>query len=88
MAITFDPAMEHHLTAALHQEGGELTLSLPAEMAVILNRKIAEAWKSAMDQGKDKTVLRISRDPNVAKRIREELLKKKKDKAKESEKKE
>ena len=57
LAITFDPAMEHHLTAALHQEGGELTLSLPAEMAVTLNRKIAEAWKSAMDQGKDKTVL-------------------------------
>jgi flagellar biosynthesis protein FlhA len=56
-AITFDPAFEHQLTAALRQEGGELVLNVPAETAMELNRRAADAWKSAMDQGKDKTVL-------------------------------
>jgi flagellar biosynthesis protein FlhA len=57
LAITFDPAFEHRIVAALHQENGELVLGLPAEIAVELNRRVAAAWKSAMDQGKDKTVL-------------------------------
>jgi len=56
-AITFDPAFEHQLTAALRQEGGELVLNVPAETAMELNRRAAEAWKSAMDKGRDKTVL-------------------------------
>ncbi len=56
-AITFDPAFEHQLTAALRQEGGELVLNVPAETAMELNRRVAEAWKSAMDKGKDKAVL-------------------------------
>ncbi len=56
-ALTFDPAFEHRLTSALRQEGGELVLTLPAEMAIELNRRTAQAWKSAMDQGKDKIVL-------------------------------
>jgi flagellar biosynthesis protein FlhA len=56
-AITFDPALEHQLINALHEERGHLTLGLPTELAMELNRKAAEAWKSAMDQGKDKTVL-------------------------------
>ncbi len=29
----------------------------PAETAIELNRRVADAWKSAMDKGKDKTVL-------------------------------
>jgi flagellar biosynthesis protein FlhA len=57
MAITFDPAVEHELTAALGQEGGELTLNLPTEVAMGLNRKVAGAWRSAMDQGHEKVVL-------------------------------
>jgi len=56
-AITFDPAFEHQLTSSLRQEGGELVLNAPAETAMELHRRIADAWKSAMDQGKDKTVL-------------------------------
>jgi flagellar biosynthesis protein FlhA len=56
-AITFAPAFEHRLTATLRQEGGELVLNLPAEMAVEVNRRVAAAWKSAMDAGKDKAVL-------------------------------
>jgi flagellar biosynthesis protein FlhA len=56
-ALTFDPAFEHQLTAALRQEGGELALNVPAQTAVELNRRAADAWKSAMDKGKDKAVL-------------------------------
>ena len=57
MAITFEPAVEHQLTAALSQEGGELTLNLPTEVALELSRRIADAWKSAMDQGLETVVL-------------------------------
>ncbi len=56
-AIAFDPAFEHQLTSTLRQEGGELALNTPAETAMELNRRVAEAWKSAMDKGKDKVVL-------------------------------
>ncbi len=56
-AITFDPVFEHQLTTALRQEGGELVLNVPAETAMELNRRAAEAWKSAMDKGNDKAVL-------------------------------
>jgi flagellar biosynthesis protein FlhA len=56
-AIAFDPAFEHQLTSTLRQEGGELILNTPAQTAMELNRRIADAWKSAMDRGKDKAVL-------------------------------
>ncbi len=57
IAITFEPAFEHQLTAGLSQDGGELTLNLPAELAMELNRTTAQTWRSAMDQGSDKLVL-------------------------------
>jgi flagellar biosynthesis protein FlhA len=57
MALTFAPAFEHRLTSTLRQEGGELVLNIPADTAVELNRKVVEAWKSAMDRGQDKVVL-------------------------------
>ncbi len=56
-AITFDPAFEHQLTAGLNQEGGELTLNLPSETAMQINRNVAKAWRTAMDQGHDKVIL-------------------------------
>ncbi|MDI6448106.1 flagellar biosynthesis protein FlhA [Anaerobaca lacustris] len=56
-AITFDPAFEHQLTSSLSQEGGELTLNLSADVAMTLNRAAADAWRSAMDQGREKLVL-------------------------------
>jgi len=56
-AITLDPLLEHQTISTLRQDNGELILGLPAEVAVELNQKVAAAWKSAMDQGKDKTVL-------------------------------
>jgi len=57
VAITFDPSFEHQLTGSLSQEGGELTLNLPADLAMELNRKMADAWRSGMDQGSEKLVL-------------------------------
>ena len=56
-AIAFDPAFEHQLTSSLRQEGGELTLNASAQTSMELNRRVADAWKSAMDKGKDKAVL-------------------------------
>jgi len=56
-AITFDPALEHQMTATLGQEGGELTLNVPTEVAMEVNRRISNAWRSAMDQGLEKIVL-------------------------------
>ncbi|MHC4791702.1 MAG: FHIPEP family type III secretion protein, partial [Planctomycetota bacterium] len=56
-AITVEPVLEHHMTSTLKQEGETMTLSLPAEMAMEISRKIAQAWKTAMDKGKDKVIL-------------------------------
>jgi flagellar biosynthesis protein FlhA len=56
-AITLDPAFEHRMVTALRQDNGELILGLPAEAALELNRKVAAAWKAAMDQSRDKIVL-------------------------------
>jgi flagellar biosynthesis component FlhA len=45
------------MTSTLRQEGEEVTLALSTELAIDVSRKIAEAWKAAMDMGKDKVVL-------------------------------
>jgi flagellar biosynthesis protein FlhA len=56
-AITLEPALEHQMTSTLRQEGEEAGLALLTEAAMDISRKIAEAWKRAMDSGKDKVVL-------------------------------
>ena len=56
-AITLEPAFEHQVSSTLRQEAEEITLALPTEMAMDVSRKIAQAWKAAMDKGKDKVVL-------------------------------
>ncbi|RLI31969.1 hypothetical protein DRO66_11995, partial [Candidatus Bathyarchaeota archaeon] len=56
-AVTFDPALEHHLISALNQPGEMITLSVPPEMAMELNSKIADAWKSAMDKAYDSVII-------------------------------
>jgi len=56
-AIVFEPAIEHQMASTLKQEGELLNLALPTELAMELSRKIAQAWKNAMDRGKDKIVL-------------------------------
>jgi len=56
-AIVFEPAFEHQMASTLKQEGGSLNLALPTELAMELSRKVAQAWKNAMDRGEDKIVL-------------------------------
>ncbi len=57
LVITLEPSLEHNMTSTLQQETDGLKLSMPAEMAIEVSRKIAQAWKKAMDEGKDKVVL-------------------------------
>jgi flagellar biosynthesis protein FlhA len=57
LAITLDPALEHQMTSTLRQEADDITMSLPTEVAMEVSREAAQAWKMAMDTGKDKVVL-------------------------------
>ena len=56
-AITLEPVLEHQMTSTLRQEADGINLALPTETAMDISRKIAEAWKVAMDKNKDKVVL-------------------------------
>ena len=56
-AITFEPALEHQMTATLQQEGDTISLGLPTETAMEISRKVAEAWKAAMTKDIEKVVL-------------------------------
>ncbi len=56
-AITLEPVLEHQMTSTLRQEADTITMALPTEMTMDIGRKIAQAWKTAMDKGKDKVVL-------------------------------
>jgi flagellar biosynthesis protein FlhA len=56
-AITMEPALEHQMVSNLRQEADGINLALPTEIAMDISRKTAQAWKAAMDKGKDKVVL-------------------------------
>jgi len=56
-AITMEPALEHQMVSTLRQEADGINLALPTEMAMDIGRKSAQAWKAAMDKGRDKVVL-------------------------------
>jgi len=63
-AITMEPALEHQMVSNLRQSTGHPTveadginLALPTEIAMDISRKTAQAWKAAMDKGRDKVVL-------------------------------
>jgi len=56
-AITLEPAFEHQIASTLRQEAGEITLALPAEVAMETSKRTAQSWKAAMDKGIDKVVL-------------------------------
>jgi flagellar biosynthesis component FlhA len=57
IAVTLDPALEHQLVSTLQQDADGINLSLPTEVAMDISKRIAQAWKSAMDKGRDKVVL-------------------------------
>ncbi|RKY23435.1 MAG: flagellar biosynthesis protein FlhA, partial [Planctomycetota bacterium] len=56
-AITLEPALEHQMTSSLQQEADRINLGLPSEMAMDISAKIAQAYKAAMNKGKDKICL-------------------------------
>jgi flagellar biosynthesis protein FlhA len=56
-AITLDTPLEHQMLNNLKQEAETVTLNLPAQITIEISRKVAQAWRSAMDKGKDKIVL-------------------------------
>ena len=56
-AITMEPALEHQIVSNLRQEADGINLALPTEIAMDISRKTAQAWKAAMDKGRDKVVL-------------------------------
>jgi len=56
-AITLEPALEHQIVTNLRQEADGINLALPAEIAMDISRKSAQAWKQAMDKGLDRVVL-------------------------------
>lgn len=56
-AITFEPSLEHHLIASVSQTGEAMMLNIPPEMAMEVNSKIIDSWKSAMDKAYDSIVL-------------------------------
>jgi len=56
-AITLDPPLEHELRTHLTRETGGEPPSLPPEQAMEITRRIADAWKAAMQQGHDSVVL-------------------------------
>ena len=45
------------MASTLRQEADEINIALPTETAMDLSRKTAQAWKTAMDTGRDKVVL-------------------------------
>ena len=45
------------MSASLLQEADAINLALPAEMAMDVSNKVADAWKNAMRKDKDKVVL-------------------------------
>ena len=57
MAITFDPAVEHHMLNSLQKQGEELVLGLSPDEAMEINRKLADAWRAAMEKGYENIVL-------------------------------
>jgi flagellar biosynthesis protein FlhA len=56
-AITLEPALEHQMSLALRQEADGMNLALPTETAMDISRKVAQAWKTAMEKGRDKAAL-------------------------------
>jgi flagellar biosynthesis protein FlhA len=57
LAITLEPALEHQMTSNLRQETESLNIVLPTEITMAINTNIAQAWKTAMAKGVEKTIL-------------------------------
>jgi flagellar biosynthesis protein FlhA len=56
-AITFEPSLEHHILTSLRHDHDEAVIAVEPEIIMEMTRNIAQAYKSAMDKGRDKIVL-------------------------------
>lgn len=56
-AIAIDPNVEHYLISHIEQGTDSISLAIMPEMAMELNRNIAEAWKSAMEKAYENVIL-------------------------------
>jgi flagellar biosynthesis protein FlhA len=56
-AIAFDPVLEHQLISSVNQAGETISLNIPPEMALDLNQRLADCWKSAMDRAFENIVV-------------------------------
>ncbi len=56
-AIVLEPSLEYELRNSINNEHGEETFAVPPERMLELGRKIAEAWRIAMEAGNDKAVM-------------------------------
>ncbi|HSV27301.1 MAG TPA: flagellar biosynthesis protein FlhA, partial [Sedimentisphaerales bacterium] len=57
IAIAIDPALEHALTGYLKTDGDETVCAMPPDLAMLLTKKLASAWRNAMQQGHENVVL-------------------------------
>jgi flagellar biosynthesis protein FlhA len=56
-AITLETALEHQMLNSVKQDAESITLSMPAQIMMDISKKIAQAWRSAMNKGKEKITL-------------------------------
>ena len=59
-AIVFEPHIEEQMVSTIRPTAGggeEISLALPAELAIDISRRVAQAWKRAMDKGLERIVL-------------------------------
>jgi flagellar biosynthesis protein FlhA len=59
-AIVFEPHIEEQMVSTIRPAAGggeEISLALPAELAIDISRRVAQAWKRAMDKGLERIVL-------------------------------
>lgn len=56
-AITLETAIEHQMLNNIKQDAETISLSMPAQVLMEISKKIAQAWRSAMNKGKEKTTL-------------------------------
>ncbi|NLW87889.1 MAG: flagellar biosynthesis protein FlhA [Planctomycetes bacterium] len=57
LALVFEPSCEYELRNSLTRSQEGENFNIAPERAIELSRKIADAWKSAMELGQDKVVL-------------------------------
>jgi flagellar biosynthesis protein FlhA len=56
-AITLETALEHQMLNSVKQDAESITLSMPAQIMMDISKKIAQAWRSAVNKGKEKITL-------------------------------